>query len=144
MNTIRTVVETFIRLVKAQIDPNAVLVLADDIFEVTDVPSVILQGPTLTENSERRTLARIIEKDVATLTYEESNYPRLYHLNFDVVVTTGNEADLLDFQEKIARFYLINPELTIDDQGTLNITEIVPLGGLKQVNLSVFIDSFNR
>ena len=54
METVRTVVESFIRLVKAEIDPDAVLVAADDVFEVPNVPSLILQGPTLIENGDRR------------------------------------------------------------------------------------------
>ena len=53
METVRTVVESFIRLVKAEIDPEAVLVAADDVFEVPKVPSLILQGPTLMENGDR-------------------------------------------------------------------------------------------
>jgi len=35
MELMREVVESFIRLVKAEIHPNAVLVAADDMFEVT-------------------------------------------------------------------------------------------------------------
>ncbi len=53
--TVRPVVETLIRLVKVEIDPEAVLVAADDVFEVPRVPSLILQGPTLVENGDRRT-----------------------------------------------------------------------------------------
>ena len=54
LETVRTVVESFIRLVKAEIDPEAVLVAADDVFEVPRTPSLILQGPTLVENGEPR------------------------------------------------------------------------------------------
>lgn len=46
---IRTVAETLIRKIKADIHPDAVLVLPDDLFEVQRTPSVILQGPRLTE-----------------------------------------------------------------------------------------------
>jgi hypothetical protein len=118
LETVRTVVESFIRLVKAEIDPEAVLVAADDVFEVPKVPSLILQGPTLIENGERRTQARMVEKDVPHLSYEECRYPRLYHLDFDVIVTAAHEGELLDLQEKVARFYqrfAATAELVADD-----------------------------
>jgi hypothetical protein len=60
----------------------------------------------------------------------------LYHLDFDIVVTTGKEAELLDLTEKVARFYQLHPALAVGDHGVLNLTELVPLGGLKRVNLS--------
>jgi len=56
--TVRTVVENLIRLVKAEIDADAVLVAAADVFEVPNVPRLILQGPTL-ENDDRRTMAHV-------------------------------------------------------------------------------------
>ena len=99
METVRIVVESLIRLIKAEIDPDAVLVAADDVFEVPNVPSLILQGPTLVENGDRRTMAHIVEKDVPNLVYEQCRHPRLYHLDFDVIVTAGHEGDLLDIQE---------------------------------------------
>ena len=61
MSTIRTVTETLIRQVKADIHPDAVLVLPDDVFEVQRTPSVILQGPRVSENKLRRSQSRLIE-----------------------------------------------------------------------------------
>lgn len=144
METIRLVVETFIRLVRAEIDPGAVLAASDDIFEVTDVPSLVLQGPMLTENMARRTQSRLIDKDVPSLTYEERKHPRLYHLDFDVVATTASTPELVDLQEKIARFYQVHPVLEMGEQGVLNLTESVPLGGLRRVNLSDLRQSSGR
>lgn len=144
MDTIRIVVESFIRLVKTEIDPDAVLVAADDAFEVPKVPSLILQGPTLVENGDRRTQARMVEKDVPNLSYEECRYPRLYHLDFDVIVTAAHEGELLDLQEKVARFYQRYPVLTVEDRGTINLTELTPLGGLRRVNLSDLRQSSGR
>ena len=144
METVRTVVENLIRLVKAEIDPAAVLVAADDVFEVPNVPSLILQGPTLVENGDRRTMAHIVEKDVPNLIYEQCRHPRLYHLDFDVIVTAGREGALLDLQERVARFYQIHPVLVVEDRGSLNLTEIVPLGGLRRVNLSNLRQSSGR
>jgi len=136
MGTIRAVTEEFIRLIRREVHGNAVLVSADDVFEVKNTPSVILQGPTLTENGRRRSLARLVEKDVPTLSYEECKAPRLYHLDFDIIVTTATEAELLGFQEAIARLYQTHPVLTIGSEGSLNLTEVVPVGGLRRVNLS--------
>jgi len=144
LETVRTVVESFIRLVKAEIDPEAVLVAADDVFEVPKVPSLIIQGPTLMENGDRRTQARMVEKDVPNLSYEECRYPRLYHLDFDVIVTAAHEGELLELQEKVARFYQVHPVLSVEDRGSLNLTELVPLGGLRRVNLSNLRQSSGR
>ena len=136
MELLREVVESFIRLVKSEVDTGAVLFAADDVFEVTRTPSVVLQGPTLVEDSDRRTPAKQVRKDQSGLTYEERRHPRLYHLEFDVIVTTGKEGELLDLTERIARFYQLYPALEIEEHGTLNITELTPLGGMKRVNLS--------
>ena len=136
MELIREVVEVFVRLVKSEISPGAVLVSADDMFEVTKTPSVVLQGPTLSENGSRRTPAMLTIRNEADLTFEQRRHPRLYHLDFDVIVTTGKETGLLDLTERVARFYLLHPVITVGEYGILNLTELVPLGGLKRVNLS--------
>ncbi len=132
----REVVESLVRLAKSEIHAGAVLVASDDMFEVSNVPSIILQGPTLTENGDRRTLAMLVRRNQTDLSFEQCRHPRLYHLDFDVIVTTGKEADLLDLTEKVERFYQLHPMLVIGEHGALNITELVPLGGLKRVNLS--------
>lgn len=136
MGSVRSATEALIRLFKREVHENAVLVAADDLFEVTRTPSVILQGPMIKENGARRTQARLIEKDVPGLSFEECRAPRLYHLDFGVVVTTDNEADLLEFQEKIARLYQTNPVIEVGAEGSLNLTELTPVGGLRRVNLS--------
>jgi len=136
LELIREVVEEFVRLVKAEVDPGAVLVAADDVFEVTKTPSVVLQGPILVEDAARRTLAKQVRKSQGDLTYEERKSPRLYHLDFEVIVTTGKESELLDLTQKVERFYQLHPVLSVGEHGLLNITELTPLGGLKRVNLS--------
>ncbi len=136
MELVREVVEAFVRLMKSEVDPGATLVSAEDMFEVANVPSVVLQGPTPLEDAARRTPARQVRRNEGDLTFEERRHPRLYHLDFDVIVTTGKESELLDLTEKIARFYQLHPVLEVDEHGSLNVTELVPLGGLKRVNLS--------
>jgi hypothetical protein len=144
LDVLREVVESFIRLAKSEIHPGTVMVCADDVFEVTDVPSVVLQGPTLSEDGGRRTPAMLTRRSEAVLTFEQCRRPRLYHLDFDVIVTTGKESELLDLTEKIARFYQLHPTLVVGEHGSLGITELVPLGGLKRVNLSNLRQSSGR
>ena len=136
MDILREVVESFVRLAKSEINPSTVLVCADDVFEVTNVPSIVLQGPTLSEDGDRRTQAMLTKRNESDLTFEQCRHPRLYHLDFDIIVTTGKEADLLDLPEKIARFYQLHPVIAVGGHGVLSITELTPLGGLKRVNLS--------
>lgn len=137
-------VESFVRLAKSEIHPGAVLVCADDVFEVTNVPSIVLQGPTLSEDGDRRSQAMLTKRNESGLAFEQCRHPRLYHLDFDIIVTTGREADLLDLTEKVARFYQLHPILAVGDHGSLSITELVPLGGLKRVNLSNVRQSSGR
>jgi hypothetical protein len=77
-----------------------------------------------------------ILRNEAELTFEQRRHPRLYNLDFDVIITCGKEAVLLDLIERVARFYQLFPELRVAGHGALGITELVPLGGLKRVNLS--------
>jgi len=52
-------------------------------------PSLVIQGPDVDENRERRTRAKEILKDQDALLYEERNYPHFYHFDFDFILTTG-------------------------------------------------------
>ncbi len=144
MSTIQTATETLIRLAKQVIHPDTVLVFSDDLFEVQCTPSVILQGPKLTEDQFRRGQAKLFEKNTADLSFEECRFPRLYHLDFDLVVTVDRESELLQFHEAVSRFLQLNPVIPIADQGELNLTELVPLGGLARVNLSNLRQSSGR
>lgn len=144
MSTIQTATEALIRLAKQAIHPGAVLVLADDLFEVQSTPSVILQGPKLTEDRFRRSPTQLFEKNTADLSFVECRFPRLYHLDFDLVVTVDRESELLQFHESVSRFLQLNPVIPVADQGELNLTELVPLGGLTRVNLSNLRQSSGR
>ena len=144
MSTIQAATETLILLAKQAIHPDTVLVFVDDLFEVQSTPSVILQGPKLTEDRFRRGQAQLFDKNMADLSFEGCRFPRLYHLDFDLVVTADSEAELLQFQEAVSRFLQINPVIPITDQGELNLTELIPLGGLARVNLSNLRQSSGR
>jgi hypothetical protein len=144
LSTIQTATEALIRLAKQTIHPDTVLVFTDDLFEVQCTPSVVLQGPKLTEDRLRRSQTRLFEKNTADLSFEECRFPRLYHLDFDLVVTVDREAELLDFQESVSRFLQLNPVISVADQGELNLTELVPLGGQARVNLSNLRQSAGR
>ena len=78
----------------------------------------------------------LLKKILPSFSYEECRHPRLYHLDFDVILTTAAEVELLELGERVACFYQIFPILPIGQEGTLNLTELVPLGGLHRVNLS--------
>lgn len=136
MSAIKQATEALIRLFQAEVHAKAALVLPEEVFEVKRTRSVLLQGPTLTEHRRRRTPARYIEKDEATLSFESCRAPRLYHLDFDVVVTTATGAELLQQIEAASRFYQAHPTLDMGEDGALNLTEETPLGGGKRVNLS--------
>jgi len=143
--SVRDVVESFIRLVKAEIAAHAVLVPPDDAFEVTRLPSLVLQGPTMVEDKPRRTMATQVVKDTDALTYEERPYPRLYHLDFDVIATTAKEAELLDLTAKVVAFFAFHRELEVPPDGAkLALTELTPMGGLGRVNLTNLKQSSGR
>jgi len=136
VDVLQLVVESFIRLVRSEIHPETVLMAADDVFEVTATPSVVLQGPTLTEDTARRTQSCLVVPDKAALTYEECRQPRLYHLDFDIIITTAKQQELLELIEKMARFHQLHTVIPVGEYGALNLTEATPLGSLKRVNLS--------
>ena len=144
METLRDIVEALIRLFQREVHERAVLVPLDDVHEIKSPPSLILQGPALAENRCRRVQAFEVCKDLDRLTYERWPAPRLYHLDFDIVATTANDAQLLDLQAKITRFYLDHPVLAIEDRGALNLTELVPMESLRRVNLSNLKQSAGR
>jgi len=136
MDTIRLATEALLRLLQTEMAPDAVLVAADDLFEAVRVPTLLLQGPLLTEDGPRRTLAPWAASDRETMTFVGGRYPRLYHLDFDLVVSTGTERDLLTLTGTLALFYQQFPVLTVEGIGVLPLTELTPLGGLRRVNLS--------
>ena len=136
MTLLREVVETFIRLIKPEIAPNAVLVPADDVFEVPKVASFVLQGPTPVEDAARRCPAPLLLDDRDAMTFTETAHPRLYHLDFGLVATAGDAPSVLDIQETTTRFFQTHPTLPVGERGALNLTLLVPLGGWRRVNLS--------
>ncbi len=132
----REVVESFLRLLRTEVHPNAVLVPLGDAFEVTKVPSLVVQGPVVVEDGARRCSARLLVRQDEPEGYVERAHPRLYHLDFDLIATAGDGAGLLELQEKVARFFQAHTVLPVGELGALNLTLLVPLGGLRRVNLS--------
>ncbi len=136
MYSVREVIESFIRKLQAEVTTQAVLINKNDLFETTRIPSLVVQGPEVVENRERRTKAKEILKDTEGLTYEERNYPHFYHFDFDFILTTATEEELLDLQEKIIKFFLNNPEMAVNEDDRLNLIELTPMGGFFRPNLS--------
>jgi len=135
--SVKDVVEAFVRLVRGEITSRAVLVPPDDVVEVPRPPSLLLHGPVLVEDRDRRTMAKETLKDTDALTYEERPYPRFYHLDFDLTITTAREAELLDLVAKTVAFFAFHRELEVPPEGVrLNLAEITPMGGLARVNLT--------
>ena len=145
MYSVRHVIETFIRMVQADVHEAAVLVPPDDAFEVTATPSLMIQGPRFIENKARRSMARQIVTDTEALTFEARQYPRFYHLDFDVIATTSKEAELIDLVARIIAFFAFHREIEIPPNAEpLAITELTPMGGLNRVNLSNLKQSSGR
>ena len=138
MYSVRDVIENFIRKLKSDITTDTVLISKNDLFETTRIPSLIIQGPTITENKSRHTTNAVKEYriDEGTKTYEERNYPRFYHFDFDFILTTGNESELLDLQEKIIQFFMLNSSLAVNAEDDVNLLELTPIGGLSRPNLT--------
>jgi hypothetical protein len=136
MDNIRLATESLLRLIQNEIDQHALLIAADDIFEAAEVPALLLQGPTPVEDARRRTFSQWTHKDQDNMTFYSGRYPRLYHLDFEIVASTGDERSLLNIIGKTALFYQLNPLLSVTELGFLNITELTPLGGYRRVNLS--------
>ncbi len=130
------VVQSFLRLLRTEACVGAVLMPPDDVFEVAKVPSLVVQGPLVVEDGARRCAGRMLVKQDEPEGYVARAYPRLYHLDFDLIATAGDGAELLDLQEKVARFFQAHPVLPVGELGALNLTLLVPLGGLRRVNLS--------
>jgi hypothetical protein len=132
----REVVESFLRLLRAEVHPNVLLAPPDDVFEVTKVPSLVVQGPVVAEDEGRRCPARLLVRQEESAGYVDRAHPRLYHLDFDLIATAGDGAGLLESQEKAARFFQAHTVLPVGELGALNLTLLAPLGGLRRVNLS--------
>jgi len=134
--SVREVIESFIRKLQADVTSQTVLISKNDTFETTHVPILIIQGPEITENKSRRSHAKEIVKDTENLTHEERKSPRFYHLDFDFILTTGTEEELLDLQEKVIKFFLNNPALTVNADDSVHMWELNPIGGLVRPNLT--------
>ena len=106
MNTIRTVIETLIRLVQSEVLPEAVLVAPDDVFEVKRTPNLLLQGPTLHENAARRSMAPLIHKDVPSLSYEGKNWTIVKDGNKTKLQAQNSDGDMVPIP--IMRVVLLN------------------------------------
>ncbi|HOC94334.1 MAG TPA: hypothetical protein PKH33_18430 [bacterium] len=155
VSLIRNAAEALVRKLQADATPNTVLVPINDHYEIKQVPSLLAIGPKMEENRSKRIYEKRVETDRVSLAYSERNWPRFYHLDFDLVLTTGNGMELLDLQERLTAFFLDNISLSIpcavgwglgpygiepwgSESGDLKfyLRELVPMGGLERPNLS--------
>lgn len=71
----------------------------------------------------------MVEKDIPNLVYERCRNHRLYHLDFDVIVTASHEGDLLDIQERVARFYQLHSVMAVENRGLSTLRRSSPWAG---------------
>ena len=105
---IKNVIEALIRKLQSDVLENTVLVPPNEYYEIKQTPSLLVIGPKLEENREKRISEKRVEVDRDNLSYTERNWPRYYHLDFDFVLTTDTGPELLDLQEKVIPFFLDN------------------------------------
>ena len=134
-SNIRDSVEALIKKLQVDVLENTVLVPPNEYYEIKQTPSLLVIGPKLDENREKRVSEKRVEVDRDNLSYTERNWPRYYHLDFDFVLTTDTGAALLDLQEKVIAFFLDNHEIETAD-ASFNLVELTPIGGLERPNLS--------
>lgn len=134
-SNIRGSVEALIAKLQADVLENTVLVPPNEYYEIKQTPSLLVIGPKLEENREKRVSEKRVEVDRDNLSYTERNWPRYYHLDFDFVLTADTGAELLDLQEKVIAFFLDNRGITTTD-ASFNLVELTPIGGLERPNLS--------
>ncbi len=132
---IRDVIETLIKKLQADVLEHTALVPPNEYYEIKHTPSLLVIGPKLEENREKRVSEKRVEVDRDNLSYTERNWPRYYHLDFDYVLTTDTGASLLDLQEKVIAFFLDNRQIATAD-ASFNLVELTPIGGLDRPNLS--------
>ena len=130
------VVESLIRLFQNELFSGTVLVAKDEPFEIKKVPSITIHGPTLQENSLRRSFSNFFHRHIQELTFEKGRYPRLYHLDFELVTTTQSERTLIEYLDQASRFFARFPEINLGERGSLPLTVLAPLGSVSRVNLS--------
>lgn len=136
MSLLKLATDTLVDALRAAVCEHTVLVGRDDFFELKRSPSLILQGPKLEEHAERRTMDRLVETDRDAGTFTEQDFPRLYHADFEVILTCAKQEELFEKQQKLLSFVQRTPWLVVDEKTKFALVEMTPLGGLQKPNLS--------
>ncbi len=116
--------------------PQVVIVGKDDFHEIKQVPSLLLVGPALVLDKPKRFLLSDFVVDEPSLTYTETHQPWFYHLDFDLVLSTGTGVELLGLVSAVTAFLRANVALEVPPDGRFLLTELIPMGGLVRPNLS--------
>ena len=108
----------------------------DDVFEVTKVPSLVVQGSVVVEDFARRCPAHLLVKQDEPEGYVERAHPRLYHLDFDLSATAGTVRGCWSCRRRWRGFFQAHTVLPVRELEALNLTLLVSLGRLRRVNPS--------
>lgn len=101
---------TLIELLRANIEQNTIL-SAGAITEISKLPVIVLNGPSLTEKKRlMRDTERITAIDAGVAVREVP--PRWYDLRFDVSLACKSNLDLLELIEKFSRLNQAHITLT--------------------------------
>lgn len=141
---LQSAADALIDRLRERVTPHTFLIERDDVFEVKRTPSLVLQGPDLTEHEARRSMEPVVSKDIASLTYELDQPVRFYHADFEVILTCAKQAQLFELQAKVLDMFASLSYLDLSNGPKLGITEITPMGGLKKPNLSNLRQSVGR
>ncbi len=127
--------ESLITSLQAAVTPHTVLVPQNDCYEIKKVPSLIVIGPKVEENKEKRVTEKLQSIDIDALSYSERLWPRYNNLDFELLLTASTGAELLALQELVSVFFIDTKSIVVGDS-IFNIVETTPVGGLDRPNLS--------
>ncbi len=135
VSSIKQACESLITSLQSAVTPRTILVPQNDYYEIKDVPSLIVIGPKVEENKDKRISEKLLSIDIDALSYSERLWPRYYHLDFELLLTASTGAELLALQELVSVFFIDTKYVTVGDS-IFNIIETTPVGGLDRPNLS--------
>ena len=105
-----------IRLLKT-VEPNTAITHGR-VLELKTLPSLVLEGPALSEIRAMRSQAKITAKDLANKAYVREKAPRWYNLSFNVTIGAEKYADILDRIEALSRLAQRSNLIAAKQEGT--------------------------
>ncbi len=146
-SSIRSIVEAFIMKLQGEVKQNTFsvpfnMVPPDDYYEVRTTPSVFVVGPKISENLSKRFLQKEYtrhydgtQNPVENSTIEKI-WPRYYHLDFEFILAAEDSGSLLDLQQELLYFFVVNQTLAISADESYYITMLPMENRTLRPNLS--------